>query len=232
MQDIGGMDATTKEEIRESWAYLMEVTDEGYFDSFDMANLGRDLFMYCFYNQGFKYGYRNFISMCPVNVKRDLKVIESNDSSEGMSYPEFLYSILDGNREGTNINEFFRLFIANHSDDYRWAYRPYGDVMKALDGYKDEKGNEIIKLDDGSLVCLTADGNNLAESFTLDLDYFDNKEVIKQFLRNDDSASANKRHAFIPAIMLGEYLYIADNGELFNITSGDQRKMTYRRFDI
>lgn len=49
MQDIGGMDADTKEEIRESWAYLMEVKDDGYFDSVDMATLGRDLFMYCFY---------------------------------------------------------------------------------------------------------------------------------------------------------------------------------------
>lgn len=79
MQDIGGMDADTKEEIRESWAYLMEVKDDGYFDSMDMANLGRDLFMYCFYQLGFDFSPISFMHLAPTAVKDSLVVERSQN---------------------------------------------------------------------------------------------------------------------------------------------------------
>lgn len=74
MQDIGGMDADTKEAIRESWAYLMEVKEDGYFDSQDYAELGRDLFMYCFYQLGFDFSPLSFMHLAPVAVKDSIKV--------------------------------------------------------------------------------------------------------------------------------------------------------------
>lgn len=77
MQDVGGMDADTKEAIRESWAYLMEVKDNGYFDSQDYAELGRDLFMYCFYQLGFDFSPRSFMHLAPVAVKDNLRVDRS-----------------------------------------------------------------------------------------------------------------------------------------------------------
>lgn len=79
MQDIGGMDADTKEEIRESWAYLMEVKDDGFFDSVDYANLGRDLFMYCYYQLGFDFSPISFMHLAPTAVK-DSIVVERSES--------------------------------------------------------------------------------------------------------------------------------------------------------
>ena len=79
MQDIGGMDADTKEAIRESWAYLMEVKDDGYFDSQDYAELGRDLFMYCFYQLGFDFSPKSFMHLAPTAVK-DSIMVERNQS--------------------------------------------------------------------------------------------------------------------------------------------------------
>lgn len=74
MQDVGGMDADTKEEIRESWAYLMEVKEDGYYDRQDYAELGRDLFMYCFYQQGFDYSPLSFMHLAPTAVKDNITV--------------------------------------------------------------------------------------------------------------------------------------------------------------
>ena len=79
MQDIGGMDADIKEAIRESWAYLMEVKEDGYFDSQDYAELGRDLFMYCFYQLGFDFSPLSFMHLAPVAVK-DSIVVERSQS--------------------------------------------------------------------------------------------------------------------------------------------------------
>lgn len=79
MQDIGGMDADTKEAIRESWAYLMEVKDDGYFDSQDYAELGRDLFMYCFYQLGFDFSPLSFMHLAPTAVK-DSIIVERDQS--------------------------------------------------------------------------------------------------------------------------------------------------------
>ena len=79
MQDIGGMDADTKEAIRESWAYLMEVKEDGYFDSQDYAELGRDLFMYCFYQLGFDFSPKSFMHLAPTAVK-DSIIVERSQS--------------------------------------------------------------------------------------------------------------------------------------------------------
>ncbi len=78
MQDIGGMDADVKEAIRESWAYLMEVQDDGYFDNQDYAELGRDLFMYCFYQLGFDFSPLSFMHLAPTAVKDNIIVQRSN----------------------------------------------------------------------------------------------------------------------------------------------------------
>lgn len=87
MQDIGGMDADTKEEIRESWAYLMEVKDDGYFDSIDLANLGRDLFMYCFYQLGFDFSPVSFMHLAPTAVK-DSIIVERDQNQALKTWTE------------------------------------------------------------------------------------------------------------------------------------------------
>lgn len=79
MQDIGGMDAEVKEAIRESWAYLMNVQEDGRFDSLEYAELGRDLFMYCFYQLGFDFSPISFMHLAPTAVKDNI-VIERSQS--------------------------------------------------------------------------------------------------------------------------------------------------------
>lgn len=79
MQDVGGLDADTKETIRESWASLMEVDDEGNFKNSKYAEIGKDLFMYCFYQMGFKFSPISFMHLAPTAVKDNIKV-EREDS--------------------------------------------------------------------------------------------------------------------------------------------------------
>ena len=133
MQDIGGMDADTKEEIRESWAYLMEVKDDGYFDSIEMAELGRDLFMYCFYQLGFDFSPMSFMHLAPTAVKDNIPVPRE-------------YSIAPKhwkNEEGIKPN----------SDDvYVWNSLMIGGAEKASDdfganiGYTDELSGNSFQL--------------------------------------------------------------------------------------
>ena len=74
MQDVGGLDAETKEAIKESWAYLMEVDNDGNFKNPKYAELGKDLFMYCYYQMGFEFSPISFMHLAPTAVKDNIKV--------------------------------------------------------------------------------------------------------------------------------------------------------------
>lgn len=133
MQDVGGMDADTKEEIRESWAYLMEVKDDGYFDSVEMAELGRDLFMYCYYQLGFDFSPISFMHLAPTAVKDNIPV----PRSESLTPKHW-------NQEGG---------IKPNSDDvYVWSPSMVGGAERASDdfdanlGYKDELSGNSFQL--------------------------------------------------------------------------------------
>lgn len=78
MQDVGGMDSDVKDEIRESWAYLMEVDDEGNFKNPQYAELGKDLFMYCYYQMGFDFSPISFMHLAPTAVKDNIIVEREN----------------------------------------------------------------------------------------------------------------------------------------------------------
>lgn len=84
MQDVGGMDSDIKERIRESWASLMEVDDNGYFKSEEFATLGRDLFMYCFYQLGFDFSPASFMHLAPTAVKDS--IIVERDYNLALNY--------------------------------------------------------------------------------------------------------------------------------------------------
>lgn len=78
MQDVGGMDSDVKDEIRESWAYLMEVDDNGNFKNPQYAELGKDLFMYCYYQMGFDFSPISFMHLAPTAVKDNIIVEREN----------------------------------------------------------------------------------------------------------------------------------------------------------
>jgi hypothetical protein len=79
MQDVGGLNEELKEAIKESWAYLVEVDDDGYFKNSDYANISRDLFMYCFYQMGFNFSPISFMHLTPTAVK-DNVLVEREES--------------------------------------------------------------------------------------------------------------------------------------------------------
>lgn len=79
MQDVGGMSSDVKDAITESWAYLMEVDDNGNFKNPQYAELGKDLFMYCYYQMGFDFSPISFMHLAPTAVK-DYLIIERENS--------------------------------------------------------------------------------------------------------------------------------------------------------
>jgi len=74
IQDVGGLDSEVKEDIRESWASLMEVDDHGYPKNYEKFTVGRDLFMYCYYQMGFQFSPISFMHLAPTQVKDNIKV--------------------------------------------------------------------------------------------------------------------------------------------------------------
>ena len=207
----------SRDEIIESWDDLSKMGEEG-------MSLAKDLFMYCFYNHGYKYGYNNFMFMCPVSVKTALEV------TEGKTYRDFLYDVLDGKIDA-NKAEFFKLFISNHSDDYRWVYRPYGSAKESLTSYLTTGSDAQFQANNGELTALSTETGEVRDSFELDLSRFNNDDDKKTFLRDNKSAKNNKQYAFIPAIMIDGHLYIADNGDAFNVTTNGKQVMRYSLYD-
>lgn len=74
MQDVGGLDAQTKEAIKESWESLMDVNVDGNFKNPKYAELGKDLFMYCYYQMGFQFSPISFMHLAPTAVKENIRI--------------------------------------------------------------------------------------------------------------------------------------------------------------
>ena len=117
INNVGGLDATTKEQIRASWGMLYE----------DNPELARNLFAYCFYKSGFGFNSRSFMHLAPTSLKRDLML------SSTLSYIDFLNNIQDIGIDG-NILEFYDQFVLNHTDNYRLVHNVKGKVKNILTG--------------------------------------------------------------------------------------------------
>ena len=74
MQDVGGMNSEIKEVIKESWESLLEVDDDGNYKNPKFAELGKDLFMYCFYQMGFQFSPISFMHLSPTEVKKAITI--------------------------------------------------------------------------------------------------------------------------------------------------------------
>ena len=98
IQDVGGLDSDTKEKIKESWAYLMEVDDEGYFKNEKYAEIGKDLFMYCFYQMGFEFSPISFMHLAPTAVKDNIKV----ERAQSLPLKEFNEGSIDWQNPDSN----------------------------------------------------------------------------------------------------------------------------------
>lgn len=188
IQDIGGLAPYQKDEIRESWADLME----------ESPDLARDLFMYNYYKLGFTFSPLAFMNLAPTKVKQAIKVgKKTNDGGktwEDETYVDFLNDVLAGNlMNKVDINNFVEQYVRNHTDNRRLVFTPSGTALSFVK-------KEAIK------------NGVMQPTFTLDISKL-GEEANMWLLPNPDK----KVRAFRPFLMIGDTLYMADNSRFGNL---------------
>ncbi len=188
IQDIGGLAPYQKDEIRESWANLME----------ESPDLARDLFLYNYYKLGFTFSPLAFMNLAPTKVKQAIKVgKKSNDGGktwEDRTYVDFLNDVLKGNlMDKVDINNFVEQYVRNHTDNRRLVFTPSGTALSFVK-------KEAIK------------NGVMQPAFTLDISKL-GEEANMWLLPNPDK----KVRAFRPFLMIGDTLYMADNSRFGNL---------------
>lgn len=197
IQDIGGLAPYQKDEIRESWAELMEETPD----------LARDLFLYNYYKLGFTFSPLAFMNLAPTKVKQAIKVgKKSNDGGktwEDRTYVDFLNDVLKGNlMDKVDINNFVEQYVRNHTDNRKLVFSPTGTNLSFIK-------KEAIK-------------NGVVQStFTLDVQKLGEDKNIWLLPNSDKSI-----RVFRPFLMIEGVLYMADNSRYgdfkdFNISNYD-----------
>lgn len=115
IEGIGGLASYQKEEIRDSWAELLE----------DFPQIADDLLLYNFYKLGFTFSPISFMHLAPTAVKEHIKV------NNELSYAEFLRKVEHGGIS-VDTDRFVQQYILNHLDNVRLVYSPKGDALKYL----------------------------------------------------------------------------------------------------
>lgn len=197
IQDIGGLAPYQKDEIRESWANLME----------ESPDLARDLFLYNYYKLGFTFSPLAFMNLAPTKVKQAIKVgKKSNDGGktwEDRTYVDFLNDVLKGNlMDKVNINNFVEQYVRNHTDNRRLVFTPSGTNLSFIK--KEAIKNKVVQ-----------------STFTLDVQKLGEDKNIWLLPSSDKSI-----RVFRPFLMIEGVLYMADNSRYgdfkdFNISNCD-----------
>lgn len=197
IQDIGGLVPYQKDEIRESWAELMEETPD----------LARDLFLYNYYKLGFTFSPLAFMNLAPTKVKQAIKVgKKSNDGGktwEDRTYVDFLNDVLKGNlMDKVDINNFVEQYVRNHTDNRKLVFSPTGTNLSFIK--KEAIKNKVMQ-----------------STFTLDVQKLGEDKNIWLLPSSDKSI-----RVFRPFLMIEGVLYMADNSrygdfEDFNISNCD-----------
>lgn len=197
IQDIGGLAPYQKDEIRESWAELMEETPD----------LARDLFLYNYYKLGFTFSPLAFMNLAPTKVKQAIKVgKKSNDGGktwEDRTYVDFLNDVLKGNlMDKVNINNFVEQYVRNHTDNRKLVFSPTGTNLSFIK--KEAIKNRVVQ-----------------STFTLDVQKLGEDKNIWLLPNSDKSI-----RVFRPFLMIEGVLYMADNSRYgdfkdFNISNCD-----------
>ena len=197
IQDIGGLAPYQKDEIRESWAELMEETPD----------LARDLFLYNYYKLGFTFSPLAFMNLAPTKVKQAIKVgKKSNDGGktwEDRTYVDFLNDVLKGNlMDKVDINNFVEQYVRNHTDNRKLVFSPTGTNLSFIK--KEAIKNKVVQ-----------------STFTLDVQKLGEDKNIWLLPNSDKSI-----RVFRPFLMIEGVLYMADNSRYgdfkdFNISNCD-----------
>lgn len=192
IDSIGGYDSEIADSIRDSW-------DELYINE-ETRTLAIALAVYNFFNYGFNYGNRSFMSLAPTDLRANMM--------GNKNYTEFLKEILNGEKP-SNSEDIVKLFIRNHPDNNRLVWNIH-------------KGDNSYKLfHDKSRI-----GNTIASEITLTSEEIQSKMDSKGLnLKVQKDASGNVFITSTSALMIDGFLYIADgDGAEFNVfTNGEIR---------
>ena len=131
VQDVGGLDPTKKEAIKEAWASLLDGPGE-------YQKIANDLFIYCYYKLGFDFSSFTFMDLAPTDVKEKV-VVRRNQSLPIRTFTE----------TKPDSNDVFVFYTGNkeHKDE-AWNNYHYVDGSEGLIGNSyalnlyDEEDNE------------------------------------------------------------------------------------------
>lgn len=120
--NTGGFAADTQEEIKNAWTELINSDNE------EISQLGRDLFFYCLYRNGFGFSPKTFIHLASVDTKLAMGYVDilNDDNLGGIEF-----------NDDVDYMEFIRQFKRNHSDDTKIVPK-FG---------KNDFKNEKVKID-------------------------------------------------------------------------------------
>ena len=195
IQEIGGIDSSLKDKLKEGWAELYKTEPD----------LARDLFIYNFYKLGFTFSPLSFMNLAPTELKLAIKVGRKWDSEanngEGAwverSYIDFLNDVLNGD-VNINSNKFAKQYILNHLDNKKLVFKAKGNTLKDLKK-------------------LVYKNNEAVSSFTLNATTLGDDAKIYTI---NDPTIPKKHVAFRPCIIVDDIVYMCESGnDKFNVSA-------------
>lgn len=230
---IGGLKGYQKDILKESWEAMYASGDP------ILEDMARHLFLYSYYSRGFNFGDTSFMSLAPVQLKKNLfggeyalffnRAFNLSATEGGSSLQE--NGLGDGLSSGISVKDFLKAFILNHSSEYQFT--------KGLN--KNQK-SKIKALTPGGMTDMNTEVSDdvFVENcprFTID---FNNEKVLNSSLKSLGTALKNNKgeivgFKFTPCIKIGNALYICDtdlegNNPNFNIS--ESKSVTYYRMDL
>ena len=230
---IGGLKGYQKDILKESWEAMYTSGDPV------LEDMARHLFLYSYYSRGFNFGDTSFMSLAPVQLKKNLfggeyalffnRAFNLSATEGGASLQE--NGLGDGLSSGISVKDFLKAFILNHSSEYQFT--------KGLN--KNQK-SKIKALTPGGMTDMNTEVSDdvFVENcprFTID---FNNEKVLNSSLKSLGTALKNDKgeivgFKFTPCIKIGNALYICDtdlegNNPNFNIS--ESKSITYYRMDL
>ena len=130
IQDIGGLAPHQKDELKESWGYLIR--------NENTAEIAQSLFLYNYYKLGFTYSPMAFMNLAPTEVKLAVQVGYDYDGNP-KSYVDFLNEVQKSNI-GVNSQEFAKQYLLNHLDNTKLVFNPKGRTGKVINTLAFENG--------------------------------------------------------------------------------------------
>ena len=242
---IGGLKGYQKDILKESWeAMYAKNADQTPVDPL-LYDLAEKLFMYSYYSRGFNFGDTSFMSLTPVQLKKNLfggeyalffnRAFNLSATNGGATLQE--NGLGDGLSSGISVKDFLKAFILNHSSEYQFT--------KVLT--KNQK-SKLKAITPGGMTDMNKEVSDdvfieNCPKFTLN---FNNSNIANSSLKNLATAIKDDRgnivaYKFTACLKIGNALYICDRNlseetTQFNISRADDKfeglSMTYYRMDL